>query len=405
MSKMVKKLLSLNKSTDSPIRLRPGLIKNKNSRKGVALLIVLFIVMVITIIALGVIARGDIELISGRNMELRMAMDYLAESGLEHARGLLLNPQEVSGEYWTGAAGLQLVAGSDDYYDVSVTKLGESNYQITSTAYRTQGSERIGRSSLTAELRLDPCIALWQNDTQPISAQVVVNGDIHNENDWRNYGNINGDVFSKRNISNYSIITGQQYANIVDAPVPLPGLDDDDFRTSYYIGSDVYSVQQLAPGIYEGLFLGPSASNPAGVFYCGGTLELEDTVQINGTLVVKDDLKISVDAVVSITAVKNFPALLVGHDLSMENTGRIVEITGYAQIDHHIDMKNKTGGQLTVSGALYVLGDGIRNTSDCTVDIIAAPNKAAIQKWYSDGTVTHFSPAAGAFFKSITPNP
>lgn len=381
-------------------------IKNKNSRKGAALLIVLFIVMVITIIALGVIARGDIELISGRNMELRMAMDYLAESGAEHARGLLLNPQEISGEYWTGATGLQLVSGSDDYYDVSVTKLGECNYRITSTAYRLQGTEQIGRSSSTAVLRLDPCIAYWQNDNQPINSQVMITGDIHNENDWRNYGNINGDVFSRNSIYNYSVITGQQFPNVVEDPISLPDLHYDDFSSHYYIGSDVYSVQQLASDEYEdGLFLGPSVSNPAGVFYCDGNLELEDTVKINGTLVVKDNLKICEGAVVSITAVKNFPALLVGHDLTMENSGRIVEITGYAQIDHQVDMKNKYGGRIRVSGALYILGGGIKNTDGCTVDIIAAPNKAAIQRWYSDGTVTHWSPAAGAFFKSITPNP
>ena len=42
----------------------------------------------------------------GQNSELRMAMDYLAESGLEHAKGLLLNPQEISGDYWTGAIDL-----------------------------------------------------------------------------------------------------------------------------------------------------------------------------------------------------------------------------------------------------------------------------------------------------------
>ena len=380
-------------------------MKNKNSRKGAALLIVLFIVMAITIIALGVIARGDIELISGQNMELRMAMDYLAESGLEHARGLLLNPQEISGEYWTGATGLQLVAGSDDYYDVSVTKLSETNYQITSTAYRQQGSEQIGRSSVTAEIRLDPCIAFWQNNNQQINAQVTVNGDIYSENEWRIYGNINGDVFSKRDIYNYSVITGQQVANVVDAPASLPGFNYADFQSYYYIGSDVYSVQQIAPGVYNNLFLGPSVSNPAGVFYCNGTLELQDTVNINGTLVVKNDFKIRENAVVSITAVKNFPALLVGHDLKMEELSSTIEIAGYAQIDHHIDMRDKVGGNIRVTGALYILGDGIINTDGCTVEITAAPNKASIQRWYSDGSVTHWSPAAGAFFKSITSNP
>ena len=83
---------------------------------------VLFIVMVITVLSLGFLSRSDVELACGRNMVLRTQMDYLAESGLEHARGLILNPQDVAAEYWTGAAGQQLVAGSDDYYDVEVIR-------------------------------------------------------------------------------------------------------------------------------------------------------------------------------------------------------------------------------------------------------------------------------------------
>ena len=64
--------------------------KNKNSRQGAALLVVLFIVMVITILSLGFLSRSDVELACGQNMILRTQMDYLAESGLEHARGLSL---------------------------------------------------------------------------------------------------------------------------------------------------------------------------------------------------------------------------------------------------------------------------------------------------------------------------
>ncbi|MCK5473259.1 MAG: hypothetical protein KAI59_04450, partial [Planctomycetes bacterium] len=99
----------------------------------------------------------------GQNMILRAQMDYLAESGLEYARGLILNPPEPN-EYWTGEVGLQIVQDSNDYYDVGVVLFaGDPNdpnqpcdYEITSTAYRKKGIDRIGQSSLTAELRVDP---------------------------------------------------------------------------------------------------------------------------------------------------------------------------------------------------------------------------------------------------------
>ena len=83
--------------------------------RGVALLMVLIIVLAITVIATGFVARADVELACGRNMLLRAQMDHLADSALEHAQGLLLHPHEVSGVYWAGSDGLQLVEGSSDY--------------------------------------------------------------------------------------------------------------------------------------------------------------------------------------------------------------------------------------------------------------------------------------------------
>jgi type II secretory pathway component PulK len=78
--------------------------KNMTGRRGAALLIVLIVIMAITVLSLGFLSRSDVELACGENMVLRTQMDYLAESSLEHAKGLILNPQDISSEYWTGAA-------------------------------------------------------------------------------------------------------------------------------------------------------------------------------------------------------------------------------------------------------------------------------------------------------------
>ena len=64
-------------------------IKLHNARSGAALLVVLLVVMVITILSLGFLSRSDVELACGQNMVLHTHMDYLAESGLEHAKGLI----------------------------------------------------------------------------------------------------------------------------------------------------------------------------------------------------------------------------------------------------------------------------------------------------------------------------
>ncbi len=142
--------------------------RNTTDRKGAALLVVLFIVMAITVLSLGFLSRSDVELACGENMILRMQMDYLAESGLEHARGLIINDSNFSGDWLAG--GQQLVAGSSDYYDIDVNLLTPidpndpnqpMDYEITSTAYRERGGERVGESILKAQLHIDPNTAYW----------------------------------------------------------------------------------------------------------------------------------------------------------------------------------------------------------------------------------------------------
>ncbi len=135
-----------------------------------ALLAVLFIVMVITVLSLGFLSRSDVELACGENMILRIQMDYLAESGLEHARGLIINDSNFSGGLL--ASRQQLPADSDGYdeyyYDINAALLTDpcdpnqsSSYGVICTAYREKYSERFGESILEAELCVEPNVAYW----------------------------------------------------------------------------------------------------------------------------------------------------------------------------------------------------------------------------------------------------
>ncbi len=376
--------------------------EKKKYRKGAALLVVLFIVMAITVISLGVIARSDIELISGQNVELRMAMDYLAESGLEHAKGMLLNPQEISGEYWTGATGLQLVAGSEDYYDVSVTKLGECNYQITSTAYRQQDGEQIGRSSLTAQLRLDPCIAMRTGDTWDSEPMTYVYGDVYSGNILEGVGHIYGDAYGANEV--FVATTGQQYEFSTE-PVSFPDLLESDYYPQYCIGANMYTAGVISVEDLNNVTLGSTAGNPAGVYYCDIDLKIHDNVIISGTLIANKDVEVMGRGNV-IIAEKNFPAMIIKRELKMYHQGQL-SVEGLVQVDREIAGIEIIGTELTVEGAVFIKDhniDGLESVANSIV-VTASPNKAAIATWHSDGTVTNWSPAGGAFFKSITRNP
>jgi len=374
-------------------------IKRKR-REGTALLVVLFIVMAITVLSLGFLSRSDVELACGKNMILRTQMDHLAESGLEHARGLILSPQDVDTEYWQGDVRQQLVAGGNDYYDVNVVKLAECNYQINCTAYKERNGERVGRSGLIAELRLDPCIALWTGANTTISQRITINGDVYCNGSISGNGYVGGDVFATGGIT-LSNITGKKNETVAEAPVSWPGLGVSDFSSTYYIGSTTYSTHIVDANIHPGGNFIPSAGNPAGIRYCSGEVELPGNVNVEGTLVVNGNLRVS-GANNVISAVKNFPALLVSGEVIIEDGGAL-EVRGLAQIGQRITVS--AGAQnMDINGGLFIANGGIEGSASSSISIVitAGPAIAAIQTWPSAGSCVRWIPAGGAFFRGIT---
>jgi len=326
---------------------------NKIRRKGTALLIVLFIVMAATILSLGFLSRSDVELSCGENMLLCTEMDYLAESGLEHAKGLILSPQDVASEYWPGDVGQQLSSGSD-YYDVSVVQhdpcVGPTyrcNYDITSEAYRDKDGERIGRRVLKAELRLDPCIALWTDTNTAVSNRVTINGDVYCNGTLINNGVINGDVFAK---GLRGAIAGQQKA-VAALSLGWPRVTVADFTSRYPTVVVGGSISSETFGL----------SNPVRVCYCDGDLELAGGVVINGMLVVGGDLTIRGNGN-DITAEKNLPALLVTGDMVIDDGGEL-DICGLAVVNGQMQISGGAGG-VSIVGGLFVKDGIVETTAD-----------------------------------------
>jgi len=375
--------------------------RNKKARPGVALLVVLFIVMAITVLSLGFVSRSDVELACGQNMILRTEMDYLAESGLEHARGLILNPQDVGSEYWTGSTAQQLVAGSGNYYDLVVVRddtdpTDRCNYIIDCNSYRLQGADTTGRSSVRATLRLDPCIAFWTGSSTTVSPQVTINGDVYCTGDLTNSGIIGGDVFATGTITGANI-EGQKQV-VTEAPVAWPNLIRTDFGPTYYIGSTTYSAVIVDANHPAGTF-NPTGANPAGIRYSNSDVNMPGNVNINGMLVVNGTLRISGLNNV-ITAGKNFPALLVAGQVIMEDSASLV-IRGLAQVEQGISIDaGAASANIDVIGGLFIALNGITSNL-ISVNITAAPAIASIETWPGVNTARRWRPAAGAFYRSI----
>lgn len=329
----------------------------KTYKRGAALLVVLFVVMAITVLSLGFLSRSDVELACGRNMGLRTEMDYLAESGLAHAKGLIISPQDVNSEYWTGAEGLQLVEGGNDYYDVSVSRHDPDsgltyrcNYRIRSCAYRNKGGEKVGRSNLTAELRLDPCIALWMGKDTTVSNSTTIFGDVYCDGILANLGVVNGDVFA--NSLSGSIAGQEKSASDLTLKWPCVTVQD---LTSYY------SVLTIPVGVLSDT----NTPGYAQVLHRKGNLVLDSNVQVNGTLIVEGNLTVSGTENV-ITAKKNLPALLVTGDVLIESTGRL-DVQGLAVVEGSVQVIADST-DINVLGGLFIrnsLAEAAADLSGC----------------------------------------
>lgn len=336
--------------------MKTTLIKYKKlrARRGAALLVVLGVVMVVTVISFAFLTRSDGELAYGKNMQLRIQTDYLADSALEHARGLILNPQEISGDYWAGASGLQIASGNF-YYDVAVSPNDSysgstkwCNYDISCQAYKLSGAERTAQSNLKATLRLDPCIAYWTNAASDgyITSVMTINGDVYCGDDLFVTGTVGGDVFC-----NYlgGTVTGQKKA-ISDMTLNFPGVEASDYISEYTTSTLGTTLSSVVLGPFE----------PPRVFHRAGDLEITGDTEITGMLIVDGDLYISGSGN-SISAGKAMPAVYVTGDVFIEQ-GCSVDIEGLAVVDGTINV-NTGAEDVNVLGAVFA-GYGIVETAE-----------------------------------------
>lgn len=314
--------------------------KCHNNAKGMALLIILLLVAMITIIGLGFIVRGDTELLCGKNMELRADMDSLAESGLEHAKGLIMYPQDLAGEYFTGATSQQTYTGPD-YYDVNVTKLSECDWQITSLAYRQVSGNRTSRSSLTAKMRLDPDVALWSGTDVVFYPAMNITGDAYSNGAAKNNGILNGDCFADSLAGN--AISGQMKVK-TDLQLSRPTISSSILTLNF-------TTQTLGGGNLDKKTLSGYQ-----VYYRNTNFELKQSNIINGCLVIDGNLTVSGISNV-INAQKNVPALYVSGKLIIKENATL-DCNGLVFVDGRVEMPI-ANQSMAVRGALFT-DDGIR---------------------------------------------
>jgi len=383
-------------------------VKQNKRYSGAVLLVILFVVMAVTVLSMAFMSNAHMQMTCGKNLVDHTRIDYLAEAGLVHAKTLLLHPQNAAtgGDgYWQGGAGLQVEAG-DDYYDLTVTRsisgpTARCTYDIECRAYRLDGADRTVRGSLAAQLRLDPCIAYWAGAAAGLPAAVTINGDVYCAAALNSTAAINGDVFAA---SFTGTSTGQTYAP-AQVGVAFPGVTTAFFSPVYNYGGLFYLPRAVTPADCNNPpapFV-PDGANPAGILYYdkalhgGNALALVGDVTITGTLVVDGDLTMR-DGAVTISPVKNYPALVVNGNLTIQNAAQL-NASGLMRVNTMTVAQ--TAGNITLLGALFVKDAGVAVDGGYAGDVTvtADPMRSAL---YSSSMIPpEWSPAADAFFKYV----
>ena len=390
---------------------------NSKQRLGAVLLVVLFVCMVVSVLSMTVIIRANRQMIVSDGDATRLKLDYLAEAGLEHARTLLLHPQDVNtlpNGYWAGDNELYIEAAAG-YYDLTVTqsKLGHTprcTYDVVCEAYLNLEEKKNGvRSKLEAQVRLDPCVAYWAGGDSSLPPTVTVNGDVYCGGVLTSEGVINGDVFAD---SFLGTAAGQTLtrAKLIDPetgqPFGFPEVTADFFSPVYNDGDFCHTPLTLGPNDCNN----PDAfehteANPAGVLYYSGALTLADNRTISGTLVVDGNVTLQ-NGVTKIIPSKNeklknrYPALVVNGEVTVGDSAQL-DVSGLVLVNRMVVDPNALN--VSITGALFAKSGGVdvRPGYAHKVTITADPMLAAVKLSSSTMELLQWSPAVDAFYTYV----
>ncbi len=381
------------------------MIEKKINRfsKGSALVVVLLVVMVTTILALSFIRSSDSEVTITKNLTDQISVELAARAGMEHARSFIMRPWDVdlgTDAYWRGIHSCQL--DGNIKYNVSVTQAAsgytpECNYDIVSVGYNTSNNSRC---QIKSQLRLDPAVAMWVGGVWLTNIETRIYGDLCAHGSVSKSTTVYGDSFITFGINRAEV----KGSKVKQNPLPLSpiSIKPEDYSSSYYINGNTYYVETIDTSLQNNLNLSPSPSNPAGVFYCDGSLRLGSNNHIKGTVIVRDKCYLT-GGNNYINSTRNFPALVIGDELCFDSKGASLQVSGLVEITKGISVEHLVKKfTLDVTGCLVILENGFIGLADeAKITVRVDPAKAAVQIWDSPSLHREWINVCGGYFKTF----
>ncbi len=355
--------------------------KITQKRAGLALVLVMTVLAFAAIIGFAMLSTASMQAQTTNNSNLAMSADALADSGIDLACYYLINPGKAPkfvapNGYYDGGT-ITFGPNMPGTVQLAITPLAtDGDYTIVSTGRAGYSTEGTVAHTVTATVHVNSgyqiksIVGFSGGGTLPLSA--TVNGDIQAGGVLINLGIINGNVLSPNPVQGAGNILGGLVAISPNNNTPIPSTTTLRSFTTYKYNGNTYSAGVIA-GLPTGTTLGPTISNPAGIYRYSGTLTMNHSVTINGTLIVENgDLNISGGGN-TITPTDGFPALIAKGNVWVRGTllpsssPRDLTVNGLAWL----------GGSLKYSGLLsnasFNVNGAIQFGNGGTVDTLFLP--------------------------------
>jgi hypothetical protein len=308
-------------------------------RHGVALLLVVCALGVVAVLGTAMLASASLQVQTSRTASMAFSADALAESGVELANYYLLYPSRctpvvVPPSYWGGGTNITFGASVPGSVDVAVTSLGSGNYRVVSTGKVTRGNATITRT-VTAQMHVDmgyqtPLGANFNTGVAlALPLKTTITGDVQTNALTTLAGRITGKLVTTVAPTITGLLTGGWTLKNAGNAVAIPAQANlRDFSTYRYLGR-TFSAQ-LIGDLAAGTNLGPTATNPAGVYRAtAANLNIASNVHITGTLIVEGNLTVGGTGI-TVTAQEGFPAAIIKGTTTLSGVGvqRDIGFTG-----------------------------------------------------------------------------
>lgn len=343
--------------------------------RGVALVLVVTVLAITAVLGVAMLSASAVQARASQSGVLASQAQGLAESGVQLALYYLQYPTRAPSVnrygYWGGENNISLdsaATGVPGTVNVTVSRVARGLYDIVSTGTRLGVNGQAIQRTITVEVQVSTgsqtgyAVAFANDTTVPDKA--TINGNVQANKKLTAQGKIHGTVYYGTSaaasgsglIDNSAVLTD-------DNRWPLPTAANlRDYHTYWYKGKLYNADPILVSVLPSNTTLGPTSTNPAGIYYRAGGLTTGAYFTVNGTLLI-DGGPLNINGNYnSITAQNGFPALVCRGDLIVKSTGPVRDLTvnGVTWMSGNIKSSGTvTGSMLRFHGSLMFASGNI----------------------------------------------